>query len=82
MDLRSPALYADLRKTCPAAGATCQTVFHVDRNLFTGPHTLRPPAEREELQKQIPVLAATAGLTLRAMTVDDDFVEVALCPRP
>ena len=82
MDLRSPALYADLRKTFPAAGAACQTVFHVDRNLFTGPHTLRPPAEREELQKQIPVLAATAGLTLRAMTVDDDFVEVALCPRP
>ncbi|HEY7111771.1 MAG TPA: hypothetical protein VIA45_02460 [Thermoanaerobaculia bacterium] len=82
MDLRSPALYEDLRKTFPAAGRGCQTVFQVDRNLFTRPHTLRPEAEREDLQREIPARASAAGLDLRAITIDDDFVELVLCPRP
>ena len=82
MDFRSPALYAELRATFGAVGPACQTAFSVNRNLFTGPHTLRPEGEREDLQRQIPALASEAGLALRTITIDDDFVEVELCPRP
>jgi hypothetical protein len=82
MDFRSPALYSELRSAFHAVGPECQIAFCVNRNLFTGPHTLRPQAEREDLQRKIPDLASAAGLALRAITIDDDFVEVALCPRP
>jgi hypothetical protein len=82
MDFRNPALYFELRSAVHAVGPECQIAFCVDRNLFTGPHTLRPEAEREDLQRKIPDLASAAGLDLRTITIDDDFVEVALCPRP
>ncbi len=82
MDFRSPALYSELRRSFDAIGPECQVAFSVDRNLFTGPHTLRPPAEREDLQRKIPALATDAGLALRTITIDDDFVEITLCPRP
>ncbi len=82
MDFRNPALYSELRSAFRAVGPECQIAFCVDRNLFTGPHTLRPEAERDDLQRKVPELASAAGLALRAITIDDDFVEVALCPRP
>ena len=82
MDFRNPDLSSELGSAFRAVGPECQIAFSVDRNLFTGPHTLRPQAEREELQRRIPALASEAGLALRALTIDDDFVEVALCPRP
>jgi hypothetical protein len=74
----NPALYPELRRALGGEDG-CAVAFSMNRNFYGPPWSPLPVDIRTALESNIPPLAATAGLFVHGLSIDDDSIRLDFC---